>query len=87
MLKSWKNTALVYLTFTDMTYFIDYLMHYSVAEYSTSSSWGEKKFLSPPCSYNNQWMIVDYNKFNVGKNITNGTLWVVEQLPWVHDSV
>ena len=33
-------------------------------------------------SYNNQWMIVDYKRFNIGKNITNGTLWIVEQVPW-----
>ena len=33
-------------------------------------------------SYNNQWMIVDYNKFNIGKNISNGTLWIIEQIPW-----
>ena len=32
-------------------------------------------------SYNNQWMIVDYKRFNIGKNITNGTLWIVEQVP------
>ena len=37
--------------------------------------------------YNNQWMIVDYNKFNIGKNITNGTLWIVEQIPWVTSSL
>jgi len=32
-------------------------------------------------TYNNQYMIVDYNKFTPGKPILKGTLWVVEQIP------
>lgn len=36
------------------------------------------------CSYNNQWMVVDYNKFKRGQTeLQDGLLYVLEQLPWV----
>ncbi|KYQ96786.1 phospholipase B [Tieghemostelium lacteum] len=32
-------------------------------------------------TYNNQWIIVDYNKFTPYKNLANGGLFILEQLP------
>lgn len=36
-------------------------------------------------TYNNQWMIVDYNKFLPSRPLQNDLLWVLEQLPgYIH---
>jgi hypothetical protein len=32
-------------------------------------------------TYNNQWMVVDYNKYQAGAPIQPGTLWILEQIP------
>ena len=32
-------------------------------------------------TYNNQWIVVDYNKFTPGQPLADGVLWIVEQIP------
>lgn len=32
-------------------------------------------------TYNNQYMVIDYNRFKQGVEVMPGTLWVVEQIP------
>ena len=37
-------------------------------------------------TYNNQWMIIDYNKVQGDGSLDTGTLWVYEQLPGLKSS-
>ena len=32
-------------------------------------------------TYNNQYMVIDLKKVTLGRELANGTLWVVEQIP------
>jgi len=32
-------------------------------------------------TYNNQYMVVDLKKVTLGRELANGTLWVIEQIP------
>jgi len=32
-------------------------------------------------TYNNQYMIVDLKKVTLGRQLADGTLWVIEQMP------
>ena len=52
-------------------------MHY----YLLGKEWTDIFRLNNSGTYNNQWMIVDYKKFKPGKPLSDGLLWVLEQLP------
>jgi len=47
----------------------------------TGKEWAELFKLHNSGTYNNQYMVVDYKRFQVGKLVEPGTLWVVEQIP------
>ena len=34
-------------------------------------------------TYNNQWMVINYNKVQLDGSLDDGALWVYEQLPGV----
>ena len=43
--------------------------------------WGELFSKYNSGTYNNQYMVIDYNKFVAGVELQKGALWVVEQIP------
>jgi len=49
----------------------------------TGAEWVDYMKKSATGTYNSQWMVVDYNRFEPGKKLKNGTLWVLEQAPGV----
>ena len=54
----------------------------------TGQEWTEIMARHNGGTYNNQWMVVDYNKLQAGGSLDPGALWVYEQLPgqtWAED--
>lgn len=48
----------------------------------TAKEWADLFSKENSGTYNNQWMIVDYNKFTPhAKELQPGTLWILEQIP------
>jgi len=45
------------------------------------SSWRDWFMQFNSGTYNNQWMILDWNKVSIGNKLEDNTLWVVEQIP------
>eukprot|EP01130_Rhizamoeba_saxonica_P018914 TRINITY_DN9644_c0_g1_i1.p1 TRINITY_DN9644_c0_g1~~TRINITY_DN9644_c0_g1_i1.p1 ORF type:complete len:541 (-),score=112.21 TRINITY_DN9644_c0_g1_i1:31-1566(-) len=43
--------------------------------------WGDIVAKYNSGTYNNQYMVIDYNKYKVAEQLYPGTLWVVEQIP------
>mmetsp|Transcript_161013 Transcript_161013/g.283761 ORF Transcript_161013/g.283761 Transcript_161013/m.283761 type:complete len:689 (+) Transcript_161013:103-2169(+) len=50
----------------------------------TGKDWVDVMKKSATGTYSSQWMVVDYNLFEPGKNLSNGTLWVIEQTPGIN---
>jgi hypothetical protein len=48
---------------------------------TTGKEWTELMTQSATGTYNSQWMVVDYKLFEAGKQLKNGTVWVLEQAP------
>jgi len=53
----------------------------------TGKEWVNYMENSATGTYNSQWMVLDYNLFAPGKQLQNGTLWVLEQAPGVSVAV
>jgi hypothetical protein len=49
----------------------------------TGQDWVDYMKKSATGTYSSQWMVVDYNKFQPGKPLQNGTLFVIEQIPGI----
>ena len=47
----------------------------------TGSQWAEIFERHNSGTYNNQWMILNYNLFSPGKDLQPDTLWILEQIP------
>ena len=47
----------------------------------TGSEWTSIVSWHNSGTYNNQWMVVDFNRIQEDGTLQDGTLWVYEQLP------
>lgn len=48
---------------------------------SSGAEWTAALDVANSGTYNNQYMVVDLNKFTPGQDLAHGTLWVAEQIP------
>ena len=48
---------------------------------SSGAEWADWMQDSATGTYSSQWMVVDYNRFHPGEPLTDGLLYVVEQVP------
>lgn len=48
---------------------------------TSGSEWTELQLFHFSGTCNNQWMVVDYNRFSPGRPLANGTLWISETMP------
>jgi len=47
----------------------------------TGHEWAKLLAMHNSGTYNNEYMVLDWNKFAVGKQLFKGALWVVDQIP------